>query len=205
MNPFIKKLKDQIPYQQNSRALVTDSHLRVKGLDDLSIYAIGDCASIEVPQILKSSVQLFEKADTNGDKKLSFQEFDDLVEDVEKNHPLVGAHFRYVKEVFNRYDVDKDGSLSMQEFQSLLNDVSKKSRTLPATAQVASQQGRYLGNTLVEVQESGLSKEGEGQLPPFRYKHFGSLVYLGEDQAAIDLGDNWSVEGYGAYWLWRSI
>ena len=47
-------------------------------------------------------------------------------------------------EKFSDYDKDLDGSLSRQEFETLLVDVDKKMRSLPATAQVASQEGKYV-------------------------------------------------------------
>ena len=67
---------------------------------------------------------------------------------------------------------------------------------LPATAQVAQQEGKYLAKTLVRSLR-GL------KIRPFRYRHFGMLAYVGSDRALADLA---AVKGRGlATWIfWRS-
>jgi NADH:ubiquinone reductase (non-electrogenic) len=67
---------------------------------------------------------------------------------------------------------------------------------LPATAQVAQQEGKYLGHALTRL------ARGKPVLP-FRYRHYGMLAYIGGDKALADLE---SVKGRGwATWLfWRS-
>ena len=49
--PLAQKLMNQLDQQVNTRALVTDDRLRVKGLQN--VYAIGDCATIELPRLLR--------------------------------------------------------------------------------------------------------------------------------------------------------
>ncbi|MER3524199.1 MAG: hypothetical protein C4326_09070 [Ignavibacteria bacterium] len=67
---------------------------------------------------------------------------------------------------------------------------------LPATSQVAQQQGRYLAHALTR-RARGRSVE------PFQYKHLGMLAYIGGRRALADLE---SVKGRGwVTWLfWRS-
>jgi len=68
---------------------------------------------------------------------------------------------------------------------------------LPATAQVAQQQGKYLA---IE-----LRREARGACPrPFRFRPFGMLAYIGEHEALADLP---RVKGGGRVtWLfWRSV
>ncbi|HKV08557.1 MAG TPA: FAD-dependent oxidoreductase [Thermoanaerobaculia bacterium] len=68
---------------------------------------------------------------------------------------------------------------------------------LPATAQVAQQQGKYLAQAL----ERG--REGKAVLP-FRFKASGMLAYIGGGQALADLPQvKWS--GRGAWLFWRSV
>lgn len=68
---------------------------------------------------------------------------------------------------------------------------------LPATAQVAQQQGKYLADAL----------EGRRQgrpMKPFRFKAQGMLAYIGGGQALADLPQvKWS--GRGAWLFWRSV
>lgn len=68
---------------------------------------------------------------------------------------------------------------------------------LPATAQVAQQQGKYLARAL----ERG--KEGKA-VEPFQFKASGMLAYIGGGEALADLPQvKWS--GRGAWLFWRSV
>ncbi|HVT57403.1 MAG TPA: FAD-dependent oxidoreductase [Thermoanaerobaculia bacterium] len=68
---------------------------------------------------------------------------------------------------------------------------------LPATAQVAQQQGRYLAR-LLERQRSGKT------VKPFRFRSQGMLAYIGAGQALADLPQvKWS--GRTAWLFWRSV
>ncbi|HSK81062.1 MAG TPA: FAD-dependent oxidoreductase [Thermoanaerobaculia bacterium] len=69
--------------------------------------------------------------------------------------------------------------------------------SLPATAQVAQQQGKYLAEAL----ERG--REGK-PVEPFRFKASGMLAYIGAGEALADLPQvKWS--GRGAWLFWRSV
>jgi NADH:quinone reductase (non-electrogenic) len=68
---------------------------------------------------------------------------------------------------------------------------------LPATAQVAQQQGRYLARAL-DRRRAGRT------VAPFRFKAAGMLAYIGGGQALADLPHvKWS--GRGAWLFWRSV
>lgn len=71
-----------------------------------------------------------------------------------------------------------------------------ESNPLPATSQVAQQQGKYLARALNRLASSK-------PVEPFRYKHLGMLAYIGGRRALADLNE---VKGRGwATWLfWRS-
>ena len=65
---------------------------------------------------------------------------------------------------------------------------------LPATAQVAQQQGKYLARAL----------SGKGELRPFSYNRMGMLAYIGGGRALAELPQaQWS--GRGAWLFWRSV
>jgi NADH:ubiquinone reductase (non-electrogenic) len=66
----------------------------------------------------------------------------------------------------------------------------------PATAQVAQQEGKYLGRAFNR-------RARQRPAEPFRYKHYGMLAYIGNDRALADLA---TVKGKGfSTWLfWRS-
>lgn len=68
---------------------------------------------------------------------------------------------------------------------------------LPATAQVAQQQGKYLAGALASLREGGY-------VEPFRFKASGMLAYIGGGEALADLPQvKWS--GRGAWLFWRSV
>jgi len=55
-----------------------------------------------------------------------------------------------------------------------------ESRTLPATAQVAAQEAKYLARQF-------LRETRHKELQPFVFHHRGMLAYIGEDKAVADL------------------
>jgi NADH dehydrogenase FAD-containing subunit len=71
-----------------------------------------------------------------------------------------------------------------------------ESAPLPATSQVAQQEGKYLAKALTR-------RARNQPVEPFQYKHLGMLAYIGGDRALADLE---SVKGRGwVTWLfWRS-
>jgi NADH dehydrogenase len=95
-----------------------------------------------------------------------------------------------------------------------LEKADKKIRALPATAQVASQQGRYVANLLNQLPDLTLSDYQQLNLQPFRYKHMGSLAYVGGDSAVLDftgtkpildLFNLQPLSGRSAAYLWKSF
>ena len=63
LNPFCEKLIDSLPAgaQENKRSLLTDKNLRVKGSNG-TIFALGDCATIERPRSLAKAEELYREA-----------------------------------------------------------------------------------------------------------------------------------------------
>jgi NADH:ubiquinone reductase (non-electrogenic) len=67
---------------------------------------------------------------------------------------------------------------------------------LPATSQVAQQQGKYLA--------SALNRRLTGRpVEPFRYRHLGMLAYVGSNRALADL-ENFKGSGWATWLFWRS-
>ncbi len=63
MTPFARGLSNKIDAQKKKRALATDSHLRLIGIPDDSVYCLGDCATIENPRLIDHIVEFFENSD----------------------------------------------------------------------------------------------------------------------------------------------
>lgn len=69
------------------------------------------------------------------------------------------------------------------------------------TAQVASQEGKYLGRKLSKLakqepilKQNQISVTDEAVSCPFEYKHLGTLAYIG-NAAVFDLGQNYTLMG----------
>lgn len=75
---------------------------------------------------------------------------------------------------------------------------------LPALAQVAEQQGKYLAAAL----NAAAKDPGAPPPPPFEYKHMGSMATVGGTSAVLELGSaggrRLSVAGFASWIAWRS-
>jgi NADH:ubiquinone reductase (H+-translocating) len=69
---------------------------------------------------------------------------------------------------------------------------------LPGLAQVAQQQGRYLGRALAGV------AAGRPWPGPFRFRHHGNMATIGRNAAIADFGW-WRTAGAIAWWLWGIV
>ena len=80
--PLTNKIRETIGanIQSNRMGLLTDQYLRVKGVNDGSIFALGDCATIQQVKLVDRIQLLFEEADTEHKGALDLQQFRTLVE-----------------------------------------------------------------------------------------------------------------------------
>jgi len=206
MTPFARSLCEKLEEQKHQRALVTDGFLRLKGIPDGSIYAIGDCATIENPKLLSHIMEICEAADKDKDGSLTWDEFKDAVQYMTRRFPLTSNHLSKLSDLFVKYDTDKSGTLEIDELQVMLSDLDKKMTSLPATAQVANQQGKYLAKSLSHIakgNKQGISPEQVVQ--PFYYRHLGSLAYLGNTAVGEFNFGYKMIGGLWALYLWRSV
>ncbi|XP_058733148.1 external alternative NAD(P)H-ubiquinone oxidoreductase B1, mitochondrial-like [Vicia villosa] len=96
---------------------------------------------------------------------------------------------------------------------SALSVAESQVKTLPATAQVAAQQGAYLASCFNRNDECKehpegprrFTESGHHRFLPFRYKHFGQFSPLGGEQAAAELPGDWVSIGHNTQWLWYSV
>lgn len=118
-------------------------------------------------------------------------------------------------DVFDKY-ARSDNLLGLNELASMFVDISKKMTNLPAvrlgavslslgradlsrplqTAQVANQQGVYLGKKFSKIAQTGHDAAAANEVyddpddmlySPFKYTHMGSLAYIG-NSAVFDIG-----------------
>ncbi|KAJ8618032.1 hypothetical protein MRB53_014218 [Persea americana] len=216
--PVIMDFMKQIG-QTNRRVLGTDEWLRVEGCD--GVYALGDCASIQQRKVMEDISAIFNLADKDKSGTLTVEEFQAVINDICERYPQVELYLK-AKKMRNAVDLlnlftgdDKDGSkeLDIEGFKQALSPVDSQLKILPATAQVAAQEGAYLARCFNRMKECEENPEGpprfrgtgHHRFRPFRYKHFGQFAPLGGEQAAAELPGDWISIGYSTQWLWYSV
>jgi len=197
-----------LPNQVHKKAIEVDAHMRVKGAPLGEVYAIGDCATIET-SVVNHLLELVDEADRNKDGKIDFDEWQVMTKRIKKRIPMAEDQLSEVRELFDLYDVNNDNSLSLNELAVLLQDIGNKITALPATAQVAAQQGKYMGkkfNKLAHHLDSHglLPKDDATVYRPFKYVHMGSLAYIG-NAAVFDMGRFSFMGGLVGMYAWRSV
>ncbi|XP_020215449.1 external alternative NAD(P)H-ubiquinone oxidoreductase B3, mitochondrial [Cajanus cajan] len=201
--------------QTNRRALVTDEWLRVEGCDN--VYALGDCATINQRKVMEDIAVIFSKADKNDSGKLDLQEFKEVVNDIIERYPQVDIYLKknQMKDMASLLKKPKDSAIvvDIEYFKQALSKVDSQMKNLPATAQVAAQQGVYLSDCFNRMElcekypEGPLRFRGVGRhrFRPFRYKHLGQFAPLGGEQTAAQLPGDWISIGQSTQWLWYSV
>ncbi|CAH2078364.1 unnamed protein product [Thlaspi arvense] len=218
--PVIKDFMKQIG-QGNRRALATNEWLRVEGCDN--IYALGDCATINQRKVMEDIVDIFKKADKDNSGKLTQREFQEVIDDdICVRYPQVELYLKskgmrgiadLLKQTQAENGSNKPIELSIEELTSALCQVDSQVKFLPATGQVAAQQGTYLAKCFDRMEECEKNPEGpirirgEGRhrFRPFRYRHLGQFAPLGGEQTAAQLPGDWVSIGHSSQWLWYSV
>ncbi|CAA2938451.1 external alternative NAD(P)H-ubiquinone oxidoreductase B3, mitochondrial-like [Olea europaea subsp. europaea] len=211
--PVIMDFMKQIG-QTNRRVLATDEWLRVEKCD--SIYALGDCATINQRKVMEDIAAIFSKADTKNTGRLKVEDFKEVINDVSERYPQVEIYLKK-KQLKNFVQLLKnsqgDDELDIEKFKAALSEVDSQTKNLPPTAQVAAQQGAYLADCFNRMEicekypEGPLRFRGSGRhrFRPFRYKHLGQFAPLGGEQAAAQLPGDWVSIGHSSQWLWYSV
>lgn len=231
-NPLLAQLQEQLPGQTHFRSIVTDDFLRVKGSNG-SIYALGDAATIDQPKALDYADELFDRADSDKDLSLSMKEVRSMLMDASKRFSHLEEHARFMesKTGARRWgsmvvqqlnpnkqsavtptpaatagiELSEDTRMSKEQFKELLQKIDSGLRALPATAQVARQQGEYLAELFKHNKLTGTEEQ---QLPvskSFKYFHKGSLAYVGGDRAVMDVPKVGPIFGWGAGLAWKGF
>ncbi|XP_031094136.1 external alternative NAD(P)H-ubiquinone oxidoreductase B2, mitochondrial-like [Ipomoea triloba] len=205
--------------QGHRRVLATDEWLRVEGSD--TVYALGDTATINQRKVMEDIAVIFQKADKDNSGTLTKKEFQEVLNDICERYPQVEIYLKnnqisglvdLLKEAKGD-DVKESVEVDIEEFKSALSKVDSQMKNLPATAQVASQQGVYLADCFNRMEkcekdpEGPIRFRGEGRhrFRPFRYKHLGQFAPLGGEQTAAQLPGDWVSIGHSTQWLWYSV
>ncbi|XP_047317844.1 external alternative NAD(P)H-ubiquinone oxidoreductase B2, mitochondrial-like [Impatiens glandulifera] len=203
--------------QGNRRALATDEWLRVEGHEN--VYAMGDCATINQRSVMADITEIFSKADKNKTGKLTVNDFKDVIKDIFERYPQVEIHMKrqqlkgFNALLQNSQTSSKKEVIDIEVFKNALSEVDTQMKNLPATAQVAAQQGVYLAKCFNNMEECEKNPEGplrfrgtgNHRFHPFRYRHLGQFAPLGGEQTAAQLPGDWVSIGYSSQWLWYSV
>ncbi|WVZ95123.1 hypothetical protein U9M48_040924 [Paspalum notatum var. saurae] len=216
--PFIVEFMKQIG-QANRRVLATDEWLRVRECD--GVYAIGDCATINQRKVMEDISEIFRVADKDKSGTLTVKEIQDVLDDIYVRYPQVQLYLKSkqmngIADLVRsaKGDAEKESvELNIEEFKKALSLVDSQVKFLPATAQVASQQGQYLArcfNKMKDAEENPegpirIRGEGRHRFRPFRYRHLGQFAPLGGEQTAAQLPGDWISIGHSTQWLWYSV
>ncbi|KAL5056496.1 hypothetical protein RYX36_037178 [Vicia faba] len=213
--PVIKNFMEEIG-QTKRHVLATDEWLRVNGCED--VFAIGDCSSIKQRKIMDDILDIFKEADKNNSGTLTVEEFKEVMDDIILRYPQVEyylhkKHILDLRVLWNDADGNERKEIDIEGFKLALSVADSQVKTLPATAQVAAQQGAYLAscfNRNDELKEHPegprrFTESGHHRFLPFRYKHFGQFAPLGGEQAAAELPGDWVSIGHSTQWLWYSV
>lgn len=194
---LIAKAKAKLEDQKHKIALITDPFMRVKGAKN--VYAIGDCSEIEVPLLHGRMRELFEESDLNGDGSLSKEEFDQMIRRISHAYPQLQFYSQKISQFFDEVDTNKDGILSIDEFEAGLIKADNTLKSLPSTAQVASQQGDYIAQSLNKIIR-GAEPE------PFTYVHRGFFAKVGATDAVADIPFmGGPLSGLMPWYMWSAV
>ncbi|GAY60644.1 hypothetical protein CUMW_203660 [Citrus unshiu] len=213
--PTIKDFMEQIG-QGKRRVLATNEWLRVKECEN--VYALGDCATIDQRKVMEDISTIFAAADKDNSGTLTVEEFQDVIDDILIRYPQVelylkNKHLNDVTDLLKDPQGNPRREVDIEGFTLALSHVDTQMKSLPATAQVAAQQGAYLARNFNRRQQCKEHPEGPRRFRglgrhhfrPFRYKHFGQFAPLGGEQAAAELPGDWVSMGHSTQWLWYSV
>uniref|UniRef100_A0A7M5XKE2 External alternative NADH-ubiquinone oxidoreductase-like C-terminal domain-containing protein n=1 Tax=Clytia hemisphaerica TaxID=252671 RepID=A0A7M5XKE2_9CNID len=125
----------------------------------------------------------------------------DVLNVAKKRYPHLCSHFNKLEKLLLGVQADSENVvISHEDFTLLAQKADEKQTFLPPTAQVAAQEGKYLGKLLSKVE---LSTADLKNVDPFQYNHLGSFAYVGDNRAVLELPILGSFEGWSAMWLWR--
>ncbi|XP_034701626.1 external alternative NAD(P)H-ubiquinone oxidoreductase B1, mitochondrial-like [Vitis riparia] len=213
--PVLRDFMDQIG-QNKRHVLTTNEWLRVEGCD--GVYALGDCAAVAQRRVMEDISTIFKTADKDNSGTLTVKEFQDVIDDILVRYPQVelylkNKHLNDVKDLLKDPQGHEREEVDIEGFKSALRHVDSQMKSLPATAQVAAQQGAYLSSCFSRRQQCQETPEGplrfrdsgRHHFRPFRYKHLGQFAPLGGEQAAAELPGDWVSIGHSTQWLWYSV
>lgn len=195
------------------------------------------CDTVVQRPLADDVLPLFKLADKDGDGALEREQFQNVIKTIKGRYPQIDLYLRrrnlrqVLKDVYSPESDAEDGdqawakspaagggekaksksAISIEEFGAALKQVDAQLKGLPATAQVAAQQGEYLSSCFNKSADPTFKAEGpprtrgEGRhrFKPFRYAS-GSGSGLRFPYLRLRAGDRNSHQGkVPEVYLWR--
>ncbi|KAJ1943326.1 hypothetical protein FBU59_002945, partial [Linderina macrospora] len=124
LTPFTRLICDHLAgAQKNRHAITVDDCLRVKGIPDGSVYALGDCATIEMPRLLEHIQELFDSVEHTSTNEITRDEFEVFIRSTARKYPLAASHLQKLGSHFDDFDTDGNGVMCLGEFKNMLAHV----------------------------------------------------------------------------------
>ncbi|KAK9225823.1 hypothetical protein WN943_010868 [Citrus x changshan-huyou] len=173
-HPAIKDFMEQIG-QGKRRVLATNEWLRVKECEN--VYALGDCATIDQRKVMEDISTIFAAADKDNSGTLTVEEFQDVIDDILIRYPQVelylkNKHLNDVTDLLKDPQGNPRREVDIEGFKLALSHVDTQMKSLPATAQVAAQQGAYLARNFNRRQQCIEHPEGPRRFRGLGRHHF---------------------------------
>ncbi|EQC31328.1 hypothetical protein SDRG_10930 [Saprolegnia diclina VS20] len=217
LHPLAASIASLFPEQQtNKRAVVVDPYFRVLGSSNL--FCFGDAAAVTYEKSVAHAKELFDQFDSTHEGSLSFEDLAALFEHASRTYPQFREHVHLIQEsrgtskfsrpfvngalhaIFEAADADHNNRLDKDEFVALLAAMDAHLRSLPATAQVAQQQGEYLAQLFNKKLEQNPTSAA-----PFEWANLGSMAFIGENEAVASMPGAGVVQGFAMGLLWRGF
>jgi len=173
--------------QKGNALIAADGHLKVVGSNN--IYAIGDCCSIQRPQLVKGA-ESFLAAKNKSSNILNKDDFVEILEHIKTLHPNV-VDVSNADDLFSS-TTDRSYHMTKEQFIKCLDRLEKGFKAAPQSAQVAQQQAEHLAEYLM-----GKTKE------PWQYTNRGMMSYVGEARAVLESPQIGVLKGMPVFSLWR--
>lgn len=228
MHPLIKQLQQRLPEgnQNHFRSVITDEYLRVRGAPGGTIFALGDAATIGQEKALDHADELFEAAPKDENGRISLDGLRKIMREAAERFPHLEEHASFLESGagINRFggivakafkaanagtsavykDMKSSSTLDREQFRDLLRTIDLGLRALPATAQVAKQEGEFLAEIFANNDvQPGFTLNPNTK--SFEYFHKGSLAYVGGDRAVMDVPLIGPIMGLFAGYAWRGF
>ncbi|WFD27888.1 hypothetical protein MNAN1_002896 [Malassezia nana] len=215
MNDFTRKLSTTLPNQGHRHALKVDSQLRVLGTEPGTVYAVGDASTMD-SNLKEYILQHFDRFDKDKDGHLTLPEFTQLTKVLRRKFPIANEQLKGIRPLFEKCNNSKDQCVGVTEVAEMVADATKNMTSYPPTAQIATQEGKYLARKFNkhaslrarDALPQDAEDVDEAIYKPFVYRSLGSVTYLGNAAAfELPIPGPWKsfFGGLLAMYAWRSV